>query len=157
MSHDQYENPLITRYASKEMSRLWGAQKKFSTWRRLWVALAESQREMGLAITDEQIAELRTHVDDIDFEAALVECRKIHHRLALWVDSQEKPPAYRTDAFAQYLTALLYEATGDRDFRMMYIEHIETHMAMTAYWLEDYMYAHWVPNFGVYSIMLSYD
>jgi hypothetical protein len=51
----------------------------------------------------------------------------------------------------------LWEATGDTHFRDMYVEHIETHMAMTAYWLEDYMYAHWVPNFGVYSIMLSYD
>jgi adenylosuccinate lyase len=79
MSHDQYENPLITRYASREMSRLWGAQKKFSTWRRLWVTLAEAQQELGLAITDEQIAELKAHVDDIDFEAAAKYEREFRH------------------------------------------------------------------------------
>ena len=54
--HDRYENPLIARYASAEMARLWGDQRKFSTWRRLWVALAEAERELGLAITAEQIA-----------------------------------------------------------------------------------------------------
>ena len=57
-SHDRYENPLIARYASEAMARLWGDQRKFSTWRRLWVSLAEAEREMGLAITDQQIAEL---------------------------------------------------------------------------------------------------
>ena len=70
MSHDIYENPLITRYASREMATLWGDQRKFSTWRRLWVALAEAEAELGLPITKEQIAELRAHVDDIDFDAA---------------------------------------------------------------------------------------
>lgn len=70
MAYDQYENPLISRYSSREMSRLWSAQKKFSTWRKLWVALAEAQQELGLAIADEQIAELKQHTDDIDFEAA---------------------------------------------------------------------------------------
>jgi len=70
MPHDQYENPLITRYSSKEMSRLWSAEKKFGTWRRLWVALAEAQDELGLPVTDEQVSELKAHVDDIDFEAA---------------------------------------------------------------------------------------
>ena len=68
-AHDRYENPLISRYASEAMSRLWGDQRKFSTWRRLWVALAEAERELGLPVTDAQIAELRAHVDDIDFEA----------------------------------------------------------------------------------------
>ncbi|MDR0391945.1 MAG: adenylosuccinate lyase [Planctomycetaceae bacterium] len=64
---DNYENPLISRYASREMSQLWGAQRKFSTWRRLWVALAESELELGLPITVEQINELRANVDNIDF------------------------------------------------------------------------------------------
>ncbi|NLS96806.1 MAG: adenylosuccinate lyase [Planctomycetaceae bacterium] len=68
--HDQYENPLITRYASREMSEVFSAQRKFSTWRRLWVALAEAEAELGLKITPEQIAQLKAHVDDIDFEAA---------------------------------------------------------------------------------------
>jgi len=59
MSHDRCENPLITRYASQEMSQLWGAQRKFSTWRKLWIALAEAELELGLPITDTQIAELK--------------------------------------------------------------------------------------------------
>ena len=54
-----YDNPLITRYASAEMSRLWSPEHKFRTWRRLWVALAEAQAELGLPIRQEQLAELR--------------------------------------------------------------------------------------------------
>ena len=77
--HDRYENPLISRYASETMSRLWGDQRKFSTWRRLWVALAEAERELGLPVTDEQIAELRAHVDDIDFDAAAKYERRLRH------------------------------------------------------------------------------
>lgn len=79
MSRDEYQNPLITRYASKEMSFLWSAQKKFSTWRRLWVALAESEQQLGLPITAEQISELKAHVDDIDFEFAARKEREVRH------------------------------------------------------------------------------
>ena len=79
MSHDRYENPLISRYASDAMSTLWGDQRKFSTWRRLWVALAEAEQELGLSITDDQIAELRRHVDDIDFAAAREHERRLRH------------------------------------------------------------------------------
>jgi adenylosuccinate lyase len=79
MSHDIYENPLITRYASREMAALWGDQRKFSTWRRLWVALAEAEAELGLPITKEQIAELRSKVDDIDFDAANQHESKLRH------------------------------------------------------------------------------
>jgi adenylosuccinate lyase len=78
-SHEIYENPLISRYASREMATLWGDQRKFSTWRRLWVALAEAEAELGLPITTEQITELRAHVDDIDFEAANNYERKLRH------------------------------------------------------------------------------
>ena len=77
--HDIYENPLISRYASREMATLWGDQRKFSTWRRLWVALAEAEAELGLPITPEQIAELQVHVDDIDFDAAEKYERKLRH------------------------------------------------------------------------------
>jgi adenylosuccinate lyase len=79
MSHDVYDNPLISRYASREMATLWGDQRKFSTWRRLWVALAEAEAELGLPITSEQIAELRAHVDDVNFEAAESYERKLRH------------------------------------------------------------------------------
>jgi adenylosuccinate lyase len=79
MPHETYENPLISRYASREMATLWGDQRKFGTWRRLWVALAEAEAELGLPITPQQIAELRAAVDDIDFDAANKYERKLRH------------------------------------------------------------------------------
>src|SRR5215218_151639 len=63
---DQYDNPLIGRYASAEMSAIWSPQRKHSTWRRLWVALAESERELGLDISPAQIDQLRAAVDNVD-------------------------------------------------------------------------------------------
>lgn len=74
-----YDNPLIGRYASSEMSTLWGDQRKFSTWRRLWVALAEAEAELGLPITKKQIDQLRAHVDDIDFDKAAEYERRLRH------------------------------------------------------------------------------
>ena len=79
MSHNEYENPLAGRYASPEMLALWSPQRKFSTWRQLWVVLAEAEAELGLPITREQIAELKAHVDDIDFAAADAYERKLRH------------------------------------------------------------------------------
>src|SRR3954465_14815193 len=78
-SPSYYDNPLVDRYASAEMSALWGPQRKFSTWRRLWVWLAEAEAELGLPITKAQLDELRAHVDDIDFEAAARYERKLRH------------------------------------------------------------------------------
>jgi len=75
----QYDNPLIGRYASARMSEIWSPRRKFSTWRRLWVALAEAEAELGLPITSEQIAELKAHVDDIDFAAAERYERRLRH------------------------------------------------------------------------------
>ncbi|QDV74047.1 adenylosuccinate lyase [Botrimarina mediterranea] len=77
--HEVYENPLISRYASRPMASLWGAQKKFSTWRRLWVWLAEAEAELGLPITAAQLDELRAKVDDIDFTAAAGYEKKLRH------------------------------------------------------------------------------
>lgn len=79
MTHDVYENPLLTRYASREMASLWSAQFKHSTWRKLWVALAESQRELGLDISLSQIDSLRSAVDDIDFDLAAEYENKLRH------------------------------------------------------------------------------
>ncbi|MDO4576241.1 MAG: adenylosuccinate lyase [Planctomycetia bacterium] len=79
INHDEYRNPLISRYASHEMSHIWSEQRKFSTWRRLWVALAEAEAEMGLPITKAQLDELRAHVDDIDFTKADAYERKLRH------------------------------------------------------------------------------
>ena len=79
MSHDEYENPLVSRYASREMSRLFSPQHKHGTWRRLWVALAEAEAELGLPITKPQLDQLRAHVDDIDFAAAGRYERQLRH------------------------------------------------------------------------------
>lgn len=68
--HNTYESPLNSRYASKEMQYLFSPDKKFTTWRRLWVALAESERELGLDVTEEQITELKAHIDDINYDVA---------------------------------------------------------------------------------------
>ncbi|TWT78013.1 Adenylosuccinate lyase [Posidoniimonas polymericola] len=76
---EYYENPLITRYASRQMAALWGAQKKFSTWRRLWVALAEAEAELGLPISEAQLNELRENVDKIDFDNAAAYEKKLRH------------------------------------------------------------------------------
>ena len=74
-----YDNPLIERYASREMCEHFGPQKKFSTWRKLWVALAESELELGLPVTREQVDELKAHIDDIDFEVAATYEKKLRH------------------------------------------------------------------------------
>ena len=78
-SADHYENPLISRYASDEMARLWSGQRKFSTWRRLWLALAEAQQELGISISSAQLEQMRVHVDDIDFAAAAEHERRLRH------------------------------------------------------------------------------
>ena len=78
-NYDVYDNPLIARYASRRMARLWSPQVKFSTWRRLWVALAEAQRTLGLNISDEQIEALRSQVETIDFAAAEAYERRFRH------------------------------------------------------------------------------
>ena len=74
-----YNNPLNTRYASKEMSYLFSDQYKFRTYRKLWIALAKGQKELGLAITEEQIQELEDHVDDIDFKRVKDIEREVRH------------------------------------------------------------------------------
>ncbi|MCL2047690.1 MAG: adenylosuccinate lyase [Defluviitaleaceae bacterium] len=74
-----YENPLCKRYASDKMQQIFSDNAKFSTWRRLWLALAESQQELGLNITDEQIAEMKAHLCDINYEtAARIEAETRH-------------------------------------------------------------------------------
>lgn len=70
MVKDTYESPLSARYASKEMKYIFSPDKKFRTWRKLWIALAESEKELGLPITQEQIDELKAHADDINYEVA---------------------------------------------------------------------------------------
>ncbi|MBO5045658.1 MAG: adenylosuccinate lyase [Clostridia bacterium] len=77
--HSIYENPLNTRYASREMQENFGDEKRFRLWRKLWLALAESEKELGLPISDEQIAEMKAHLDDIDFEKAAAYEKEVRH------------------------------------------------------------------------------
>ena len=76
---DIYENPLITRYASRSMAQNFSDDKKFKTWRRLWIALAQAEKELGLGISDEQIEELEKFKDDINYEAAQQREQLIRH------------------------------------------------------------------------------
>src|SRR3954467_5032662 len=82
-SHNVYESPLVTRNASPEMIAVFSPQRKHSSWRRIWLALAEAEKSLGLPISDEQLAEMRSHLDDIDFvEAAKQEARVRHDLMA---------------------------------------------------------------------------
>jgi adenylosuccinate lyase len=76
---DRYQHPLTGRYASPDMQRIFGPANRYGTWRRLWLALAESQRETGLAIPDEAIEQMRAGLDDIDFERAAEYERRFRH------------------------------------------------------------------------------
>ena len=76
---DRYESPLSTRYASSEMSYLFSPDKKFRTWRRLWIALAQAEKELGLNITQEQIDEMTAHQDDINYEVAEAREKIVRH------------------------------------------------------------------------------
>ena len=75
----QYETPFSSRYASKEMQYLFSPDNKFRTWRRLWIALAQTEQELGLPITDEQIAELQAHADDINYDVAAAREKEVRH------------------------------------------------------------------------------
>ena len=76
---DRYVSPLSERYASKEMQYIFSPDKKFRTWRRLWIALAETEKELGLPITDEQIEELKRHADDINYDVAKAREKEVRH------------------------------------------------------------------------------
>ena len=79
MSTDRYTSPLSERYASKEMQYIFSQDMKFRTWRRLWIALAETEKELGLNITQEQIDELKAHVDDINYDVAKAREKEVRH------------------------------------------------------------------------------
>ncbi len=79
MSTDVYTSPLSERYASKEMQYIFSQDMKFRTWRKLWIALAETEKELGLPITDEQIEELKAHADDINYDVAKEREKVVRH------------------------------------------------------------------------------
>ena len=76
---DSYVSPLCERYASDKMKHIFSPDFKFTTWRRLWIALAEAEKELGIAITDEQIAEMKAHVSDIDYAYAAEREKEVRH------------------------------------------------------------------------------
>ena len=79
MIKDTYESPLSARYASKEMKYIFSPDKKFRTWRKLWIALAEAEMELGLPVTQEQIDELKAHADDINYDVAVEREKLVRH------------------------------------------------------------------------------
>ena len=79
MSTDRYTSPLSERYASKEMQYIFSQDMKFKTWRKLWIALAETEKELGLPITQEQIDELKAHAEDINYDVAKAREKEVRH------------------------------------------------------------------------------
>ncbi len=79
MQNNEYNSPLNSRYSSEKMKYIFSPDKKFRTWRKLWIALAESEKELGLGITDEQISELKAHAEDIDYDKAAEYERQVRH------------------------------------------------------------------------------
>ena len=79
MSTDRYESPLSERYASREMQYIFSPDMKFRTWRKLWIALAETEKELGLPITEEQIEELKAHAEDINYDVAKAREKEVRH------------------------------------------------------------------------------
>ncbi|MCC8027395.1 MAG: adenylosuccinate lyase [Clostridium sp.] len=77
--YDKYVSPLSERYASREMQYIFSPDKKFRTWRRLWIALAETERELGLPVTEEQIEELKAHAEDVNYDVARAREKEVRH------------------------------------------------------------------------------
>ena len=95
MSYDRYESPFSTRYASKQMQYIFSADNKFRTWRRLWIALAETEKELGLPITQEQIDEMKAHADDINYDVAEKREKEVRHDVMshIYAYGQQAPKA----------------------------------------------------------------
>jgi len=86
-AHDRYSSPLAERYASDEMLRNWSAAHRYGLWRRLWLALAEAERQLGVDVPDEAIRQMRAHVDDIDFDAVAAYERRFRHDVMAHVNA----------------------------------------------------------------------
>ena len=93
MSTDRYNSPLSERYASKEMQYIFSPDMKFRTWRRLWIALAETEKELGLNITQEQIDELKAHAEDINYDVAKERERQVRHVWRTVPESKRNHPS----------------------------------------------------------------
>lgn len=140
--HDIYENPLCRRYASPEMQEIFSDNRKFSTWRKLWIALAESEKELGLPITDAQIDEMKAHVDTVDYVVAAKREHEVRHDVmahiyAYGLDCPEAKPIIhlgatscfvgdntdiilQRDALLRVRKLLLFAVSALADFAMKY-------------------------------------
>ena len=98
-TRNRYENPLTDRYGSPEMAFIFSPQFKFSTWRKLWVALAEGEKALGLPITDEQIRQLAAHTEDINFEVAEAREKEVRHDVMAHVPPTVSRPRRRRVSF----------------------------------------------------------
>lgn len=125
MSHDVYDNPLIGRYASREMSERWGPKRKFRTWRRLWLALAEAQFELKLPAADgirerirpDQLAELRAHLDDVDLARAADHERRRRHDVMAHIETLKEAAPLASDII--HLGATSCYVTDNADLILM--------------------------------------
>ena len=77
--NEKYNSPLSSRYASEYMLHLFSQEKRIQIWRRLWVALARAEHKLGLPVTAQQVAELETHIEDIDFDCAAAREKEVRH------------------------------------------------------------------------------
>ena len=118
MSHDRYVSPFSTRYASGEMQFVFSEDNKFRTWRRLWIALAKAEQAQGLDITDEQIAELEAHADDINYEDARRREREVRHETVhLWQQAALLLVGFYLLYLLFWLAGLLRYRNAERAYR----------------------------------------
>lgn len=129
-----YENPLVERYASKEMLEIFSPDNKFKTWRKLWVALAESEKELGLSITDEQIEEMKKYAENINYEVAKKKEKELRHDVMAHVHAygeqcpKAKPIIHlgATSAFVGDNTDIIIYTQGLKYIRRKLINAIDT-------------------------------
>ncbi len=126
-----YQSPLTSRYASKEMKQNFSNDKKFRTWRKLWIALAESEMELGLEITKEQIDELKSHKDDINYDVAVAREKEVRHDVMshVYAYGQQCPKA----AGIIHLGATSCYVGDNTDLILMYegMQLVRTKLVMT--------------------------
>ena len=127
MNNEIYVTPLAGRYPSKEMNKIWSSDSKYSTWRKLWVALAETEKELGIDITDEQINEMKENVNNINIPHLHFGMQLIFNEVQkegynqIWIDVYEIIEFLRKNTSSVYMA---YDDTKDfeRRFEIMPVE-----------------------------------
>ncbi|HVT38123.1 MAG TPA: adenylosuccinate lyase [Gemmatimonadaceae bacterium] len=145
MSHDRYNSPLAERYASAAMLELWSPQTRHALWRRLWLALAEAERTLGVAIPENAVAQLREHLEDIDFEKAAAYEKRFRHDVMAHVHLLgEVAPAARgvihlgaTSAYVTDNAELIQMKRGLVMMRLRLVSLLRTMAAFAAKWRRE--------------------